>query len=297
MPLNNMKKYIFAAAAAIAVHGAAIAQTRSAVGIEEARTRRILEYKGEVMTQSSGRKLKLNLKNRSKDSLYVHIEAGRTFMPEKAGYQPLVVTRAKTVKLGPGESRSVHVNALCGDAPKKSAGTGDTEFNRSQMTGNALQNILNFMTVNRLEGFPGTQSVIWAFTNNHQVAGITQNGLDQEYYDILMKEVARQAGKSVPWYRLFYKEPPADSDILFTDEAIRLEGKIGYKIEEPTDVHFVLADMENTWKRNLKFINMQNPGEYNMPLAVGLENLTKGEYKIAVENAEGKILSELPFRI
>lgn len=292
-----MRKYMFAAAAAIAVHGAAFSQRVARLGIEEARNKRLLEYRGEVETQTNKRKLKLNLKNRSRDSLYVEVETGRTFTPDNQSYQPLVVTRGKTVKLGPGESRSVHVNALCGDAPKIAASSGDTGFNRSHLANQALRNILNFMLENRLDHFAGAQSVIWAFTNQHQVAGIAPQGLEQNYYDMLIKEVARQAGKNVPWYTLYFKEPPAGSNILFTDEPLCLEGKITYRIEECTDVHFVMADKAGTWKRNLRFINRQNPGEYFMPLKVGVENLAKGEYTIAVEDAGGKVISELPFRI
>ncbi len=96
--------------------------------IETAVKRRLITCRGSVEELYSGQKLKLEVKNRSRDTVVFHVDPGQIFTPTNAAYQPLIATRQKTIRLAPGEERPVYVNALCGDQPKMSASDGTTNL-------------------------------------------------------------------------------------------------------------------------------------------------------------------------
>jgi hypothetical protein len=291
-----MKTIQLAICAAIVAVGTAHAQLRT-LGIEEARNQRVIEYQGDVNYQTSRRKLKLKIKNRSRDSVSVNIETGRIFMPTDHQFQPLIVTRGKTIKLGPKQSRDIHVSAVCGNAPKRSANDGSTQFNMSEMTNVGLQNVLNYLVENKIDVVAPVQNVIWTFTNKHQLGSIVKGDMSEEAYMKLMTKIAEESGRAIPWYNIFYQPPPEDSDMLFTGKAIRIEGKVKYILHEKEDIHIVVRDMNGELVRKLKYINQQSPGEYKMPMEVDVSSLPAGNYKVNIESSSPDPIASYMFNL
>ncbi|MCZ2444285.1 MAG: hypothetical protein LC101_10985 [Flavobacteriales bacterium] len=280
-----MKKPIIAALAVIlACSSSLTAQIRN-LNIEKASKKKILSYKGEIDSQSSDRKLRLSLKNKSKDTLYLHIEPGRIFYPNNDSYQPLVVYREKNIVLKPEESREVYLNALCGASNKGSNCNGCAMFNRSEMGSDEMQGVLRFLNQKRLDAHVDMQHLIWVFTNNHLVASIGRAGLDEKTYQALLIEIARLKGVLPPWYTVTYAEPEAGSRSVFTNKPVKIEGKISYFNQEKQDMQIVLRDESGGIIRYFKYINQQLPGEYNISLVADVSGINPGHYDVSIENS------------
>jgi hypothetical protein len=283
MRKNNMRKTILTILVTIATIGITAAQNTS-LGIEQARTKKLIEYKGEILSQTGTRKLKLNLKNKTRDSLTLDIETGRVFMPTDPSYQPLVVTRGKTIMLGPKENREVYVNAICGNSNKRSSLNGSTEFNKSEMAKAGLVNVLNYLVEKRLDVSTDVQHIIWSFTNDIQIASIHQSGLSQNEFDEVMQKVSSEKGVTIPWYTISYEAPPDGSSSVFTGKPEKVEGKLAYTLNTQQDIQFILRDGNGKQLRYIKYINQQNPGEYIMPVAIDAKGLPNGKYQVSIEN-------------
>lgn len=279
-----MRKTILALLVTIATTGISRAHNTT-MGIEQARTKKLIEYKGEIQSQTVTRKLKLNLKNKTKDSLILDIETGRVFMPSDPSYQPLVVTRGKTIILGPKESREVYVNAICGNSGKRSSSNGSTEFNKSEMAKAGLVNVLEYLVEKRLDVSTDVQHIIWSFTNDIQIASIQQSRLSESEFDEVMQKVSLEKGVTIPWYTISYEAPPDGSSSVFTGKPEKVEGKLAYTLTTQQDIQFILRDGNGKQLRYIKYINQQNPGEYIMPVAIDAKGLPNGKFQVSIETA------------
>lgn len=272
-------------------------QGQNSHSIEYAAQKRLITYTGSVEYLTSKQKLKLEVKNKTRDTVVFHIDPGQLFQPADPSYQPLMATRKKEIRLAPGEERPVFVNALCANSPLKSAGTGSTTFKIAGQGDVRLAKLLTTIQENRWEENVDPQRIIWSFTNNHSIAGLRIEGLDEDSKQRLKTTIAFMLKTEVPWYSIVYRDPEPNSDVLFSGIAEHISGNIEYELQEKQDIRIVVMDEHGTVLKTLMCIGGQVPGKYTLPVSFSAPDFPQGQYKIVVAGQNLGEFGEFDFKI
>jgi hypothetical protein len=265
--------------------------------IETALKRRLITCRGSVEVLYSGQKLKLEVKNRSRDTVVFHVDPGQIFTPTNAAYQPLIATRQKTIRLAPGEERPVYVNALCGDQPKMSASDGTTDFTMGGRASSALAAMLQQIQELGWEKNINMQNLVWAFTNDMSIASLEVEGLDALSRQKLMRSMTTKSGQSEPWYQIKYRPADPSSPILFSGIADEIKGDLKYELAQTDDIRIQVIDAQGRIQKTLVFIPGQAPGRYTLPLKFAAEELPLGQYSVRVEGRNALTYAKFNFEI
>jgi len=270
---------------------------QQSLSIETAVKRKLISYRGSVEHLNAGQKLKLQVKNRSRDTVVFHVNPGQIFKPANASYQPLIATRQKIVRLAPGEERPVFVNALCGDRPKISASDGNTTFEVGDRANPAMADMLSQIQKMGWEKNINMQNLVWTFTNDMSIASLGVEGLDAISRKKLMHLMTLKSGQEEPWYQIKYRPADPESPILFSGIAEEIQGDLKYEVGSTDDVWIQVLDAEGRIQKTLVFIPGQAPGRYTLPLKFAAEELPMGQYSIRVEGRNSQTYGNFQFEI
>jgi len=291
----NQKKIISALMLSGCLLGSLPAQKSQS--IEMALKRRLITYNGSVEYLTPNQKLKLQVKNRSRDTVVFHVEPGQIFRPANANYQPLIATRQKIIRLAPGEERPVFVNALCGDRPKMAAMDGSTSFAVGEQASPDLAAMLEHIQAMGWESKINLQYLIWVFTNNMSMASVQIQDLDVGSKQNLLRLMTLKTGQEEPWYEIRYRAADPQGPVLFTGIAEEVKGDLKYEVASADDIRIQVVDAEGRIQKTLVFIPGQAPGRYTLPVRFAAEDLPLGMYSVRVEGRNAQIYGRFNFEI
>lgn len=291
----NTNKAIWALLLPGSIFGVLSAQ--QSLPIETVVKRKLITYSGSIEYLNSDQKLKLQVKNRSRDTVVFHVDPGQIFRPANAAYQPLIATRQKTIRLAPGEERPVFVNALCGDRPKMSATNGSTSFAVGERAGPAMAAMLQQIQEMDWEKNINMQNLIWAFTNNMSIASLNIKDLDPISRQKLMHLMTIKSGQQEPWYQIKYRPADPESPILFSGIAEEIKGDLKYEVGNTDDIRIQVVDAEGRVQKTLVFIPGQPAGRYTLPISFAADDLPMGQYRVQVEGQNAQTYGSFNFEI
>jgi len=255
---------------------------------QEARKNKSISFTGLVKSIGNNRRLKLAVKNNSKDSLQIEMEAGRIFYCNDNSLQPFVVYRSKSVILGPNEEKDSYVDAVCGNASASGCPDGYKGFTRTEMGSDALVGTLNEMEKSDILAEPYIQTLVWIFTNDHPIASLGRKG-DSNSPTELIAIVSKYKGQDVPIYQVRYHDVEEGSSLTFSGKPKNISSQINIKLTEQEDLRIVLKDKNGLVVRYAQHIQNQPPGDISIPLDLDLTGLSQGNYELVVETSAGLV--------
>ncbi len=190
-------------------------------------------------TKSShtGKCLKVTITNSSNASQEVKIENAYHFTNEYDHKQDLISTENYIVKLNANESKTIAINALCGEKSNASPSETDT-FKLAYKHDGAIEKLTTILQ--RLKAFDNTaQQAMWCLTDNNSIDNIFDTNMDSTIENELVKFIALEKRIAVP-KRTNY---PSKRRIL--RYPIELSGSHSEHIESTTTIGFYLTDTTN----------------------------------------------------
>ncbi len=288
---NTMKKLFVLFTLSVLIFQATAQKRSQKISFQEARKKKLISFTGLVNSIGDKRRLKLAMKNNSKDTIQIELECGRIFHCEDPQYQPFVVIRSKDIVLAPLETKDTYVNAVCGNSGAAHTPDGYKDFKETEMGSAELVGALQDAEKNHLDSHGSIQTLVWIFTNNHPIAALGRKG-DSEAPTELMAIASKYKGEPVPVYHVTYQEVESGSQLTFSGKPERITSEVSIVTNEKSDIRIVIKDKSGEVIKYVQHIQNQQPGSLTLPLDISLSGLQRGEYALVVETNQGEIVNQ-----
>lgn len=235
----------------------------------------------------SGECLKLDIKNKTKKLLKIHIPAGQLFNSADTLLQDLMVVKEETILVESGKTSSKSFYGFCIEAHNGSPGTGNA-FTLGKLAEGALLKIAKHLSDNNLHLNPYAQFAVWAVTDGERLEGIGD--------PVLTKFVADLLGKPMPEYHIDYK--PLQQDRLLPGqpanwrEALAMNGLFYYDLASDQKVDFGLFNESGELVHALFKDRLQKRGQHKFKFEFEIKGLPKGKYFARLTNKD-RVIKEL----
>ena len=219
--------------------------------------------------------MKLQVSNKTPDSLDVQIDAGTLFNSVDNKYQDILMVKEEHLKLKRYETNQLKIKGYCCQSGNYSP-FPNCKYDFAKKADSNLVRLAQFLSAHKLE--PGAeQNAVWAISNNHPTASILSKD-DLAQYE-LRKLVAAMKHEKTPWY-LLNTSHCVDRNGRVRYYSERLSGTLSYTLDKDEYVTLTVYDASHRpvclirkgWA--LKGINRQ----YDLDLPV--KNLTPGQYTV-----------------
>jgi hypothetical protein len=245
-----------------------------------------------------GTGIDLTVSNLLHDSVYLEIGSGWIFPTSDPSMQPQVVSRSHMICLSEGEERRARLLTLCGNASGKGVPHGYANFLKPVLGKPEMVAMLRELEPYKIDRKNIAQSIVWHYTNGHSMANFHPgNSSIDEYLTAMQVFQSHEPGVVDPGYRIRYRESANPNDAIFSGASEEIEGHVRIKVNETTNCMVALVDQQGRVLKPLKFVNDQQPGEFDLSFTSYVFDLPKGNYSVAVLDKNGDRLGELPIEI
>ncbi|MCC6723633.1 MAG: hypothetical protein IT258_03930 [Saprospiraceae bacterium] len=255
--------------------------------LAEAVKKGLLSITAEGAGGHSGECLQLNLKNKSKKRLEVHVPAGQIFEAGDSSLQNLMVSKAETFFVESGASKMGKLFGFCVEASDGSPGGGSL-FKMGKLAEGNLLKIAKYLSDNKLHEHPNAQYAVWAVSDADRLEGIGDPALTKYVADLL--------GKPMPEYHIQYQTPPQDRQLPGQPanwrEAFAMNGLFYYDLMADQNVDFGLYNEAGELVHSLFKGRPQKKGQHKFRFEFEIKGLAKGKY-FARLSSRGQVIKEL----
>lgn len=235
------------------------------------------------------RRMRLKIKNLLKRANRVTVESGR-FFHTADGTQPMVVARPVAILLDPAEEREVYVDPYCGFSSWSGPSVGQT-FNRTTMGPANLLEILTFMNQNKIVSSGLYQSVIWFYTNQHQIASVYAYDVDSLTVKTVRSLICKREKIKDAWYNITYRPAASGDPLEFSGDPDKINGTFNFNLEERSNLKVELHDAAGELKEVLHVYLNVAEGANAIPLEFDRGEHAIGKYLVKVINDKGETLA------
>ncbi len=219
--------------------------------------------------------LSFELKNLTRDSLFIKLEPGRRIVCEDSSFQDIFIVKEKMIILPPLASLNTEGYGFCCRASKGSPAK-NSKFNIGYMAPPAWIELAEVINQNN---FPtnAIQSSIWVLSDNHSIASIHYEKMEE--IDLLRRTVAKIKGVELPWYTITYEK---DTAMLFSERPEKLFGKINFYTNKNAIISINIRSPKGRLMTTLIEEERKNQGNHEYKLDLNIKGWPKGEYDICV---------------
>lgn len=231
--------------------------------------------------------INMELKNISKDSLFVVIEAGRRLNSIDDRYQDILIVKEQIVQLKTNETKNVKVKGYCCQASNSSPSAG-TKYDINKIADTKLMLLARYLSSKNFDS-QAEQRAIWAVSNNHQTASITSN--NDSLLLPLRQFVATLKDEPLPWYTIvsnIHVYPSGNISIT----PLYLKGNLEYSNDKADFVTMIITNEKGipVCLTKTQWLNACTKENYNLNLPV--KGLEKGKYTIVLKTDEKELMQK-----
>lgn len=262
------------------------------ISFGEAIKQKLINYKVISGEDHSGRRMNLSLSNKTSHNLELDLEPGRIFMPDMSGYQPFIVTRPVAFRLEGQENKTVWVQAVCGNSSKSSPRM-DLNFKQTFMCSPGLENVLKLMADEKVTDRSFYQSVVWHFTNNHQIASVSTSREHRDTEEKIIARICSVNAQQPSWYKIKYQAASSGDPLEFSGIPDVAEGTLQFYNPERENLMIQLVNERGEVVNTLEMFINQPVGKASIPVKLDLKSFKNGKYTVRVVNEKNKQLKEM----
>lgn len=239
----------------------------------------------------SGFCINMNLKNLTKDSLVIIVEAGRRLNSVEDKNQDILITQQEIIAMSKAESRSFNVKGYCCQSSHSSPSAG-AKYDVNKMADSNLVSVARYLNISKME--PNVeQQAIWAISDNKATANIASQ---KDTTLLPLKQlVANLKGEKLPWYSMITKTVVFASGSMQT-YPLYLRGKMSYSNDKEDYVSLYIFNEKGLPVCEIKSQWLLPCANKNYDLNIPVMGLAKGKYTIELKTPE-KQLAKQEFEI
>ncbi len=217
----------------------------------------------------------IDIKNLTKDTIYLLIEQGRRFVSGDSDLQDILLVRKHEFAAPPLATIQRIGYGFCCEASMRSPGAGSL-FKIGFMAPKEWIKVLDVINTYDFEA-GAIQSAVWVLSDNHDISSVYSK--NEENMKRLRTILAKVKGIEIPWYSVSYKQ---DTALVFTNQHLKVWGDIDYQIKHNSMVSVVVRSLDGMVMETLIEDMPVNPGFYTYKMELPIHNWPKGEYEINI---------------
>lgn len=238
----------------------------------------------------SGKHFRASVENKTTDSVFVWVEAGRRIFSDDSTIQDIFIAHHELLALAPLTKDSIDLTGYCCQASNRAPYASST-FTSGEMAPKIWVQLAEFLHVNE---FPtqAVQSAVWVLSDQKPLGSIHHD--NQELINPLKRKVAELLGITVPWYSVHLKKVEGQ---LSSDVVEQIQGEIAFYLPSNGVVSILIKDQ---YGMNVTYPikgEAYGPGEYTYNLKQNVEGWQQGQYTIWVLHDYQYPLKKLSFKI
>ncbi|PBQ31550.1 hypothetical protein CNR22_07145 [Sphingobacteriaceae bacterium] len=231
------------------------------------------------------------LKNLTKDSLIILVEAGRRLNSLDDQQQDILLVKEESVALKMNEGKSFNLKGYCCQASKHAPSPG-SKFSVNTLADSNLVSLARYLNVSKFDA-NAEQEAVWSLSDKRPTATITAP--EDSLLHGLRQKVAMIKGEPIPWYRILSKK------INYSNGAIgivnlNLRGDLVYSndlanyatLSVVNEKGLPVCEIKSEW------LNVSTNQIYKLDLPI--KGLAKGKYTIELRTPE-KQLAQKEFEL
>ncbi len=234
--------------------------------------------------------LQLGLMNVSGKPLAVDVEPALVFQPSDPEYQDLVLAGNVTVTLPMDTMKVVPVQTFCGKSYAHSPIPGLTyTFWKQGEPG--LVSAMNFIDSHQLQGSSMAQFAVWAFTNNHDIAGI-YDSKQTELSKQLAGIVARYKHLPVPQYGVHYEMVDIQGRPSLTGRRLMVFVDMEWDTYSTRNMSVLIYREDGSLYKEVKDKEEISSLGHKVQVALDPEKTPKGKYSVRLRDDDNTVWQE-----
>lgn len=257
----------------------AFSVTDTSITLQEAIDKNLVKVKIKSLGHYQGESSLMEIQNLTKNDLNIKVEAGRKLICDKDEYQNLLVVREQEILVKANTKSSKNIVGFCCESDDRGPSEG-LAYKVNMMADTSLVKLARYISANHKQlSNSSIQQAVWAISNNHGSAAVT---VTNEKEMSLKNLVCNLKGEPIPWYIIkqrIYQTP--NGNIHLVNDS--LYGKMAYT--NPAWSYSKLNIYDT--KDNAVLISIGGwlkPGSSVYDVAIPIKNLSKGKYKLTLEN-------------
>ena len=234
--------------------------------------------------------MSIELKNLSKDTVFLFLEPGRRLLASDTTLQDILIVKKQNIILAPLAVQRINGYGFCCESNNSSPSKGAT-YSIGRMAPDSWVKLAEFISTNK---FPkeALQSAVWVMSNDHDISSV--HAEDEKSIQPLRKLLGELKGVEVPWYSKTYEK---DANMVFSGRQEYILGTIHYKLKNNAIVSIVVRDKWGTIAKTLVEEAAKGPGPQEYDLQLNVKGWGKGEYTITIMQDYSNVNSSLSFKI
>lgn len=230
------------------------------------------------------------LTNKSNDTLFVLIEAGRRLVSEDSSIQDILLVKKNKIILPPLKSININGFGFCCQASNSSPYI-DSKFDLGFVVPEDWLIIINLF--NKYDfGSNTMQQAIWVLSDNHAIASVTSTDTVQQ--ELLRKTLSQIKGIKSPWYNVSYLK---DSVGVISNNYSKIWGNFKYSSNQNAMITINVRHESGKLMKILENSILKGPGEYDFYFDFSIKDWPKGLYFINVYTDQSKLIKTRSFEL
>ena len=235
--------------------------------------------------------MNLSIKNLTKDSLVILLEAGRRLNSIDDQNQDILVVKEAIIALKSAELKHLKVKGYCCQASKHSPTKG-AKYDVNVLGDSNFVKLARFL--NRMEfEVKAEQEAVWAISEKRSAAHISSG--NDSITRTLREMVAHIKGEELPWYRILSKEYVYQNGVI-ANVHLRLQGIISLSNDKENYITLSVRDTNGVFVCEIKKEWLKAGVQQMYKVDLPIKGLVKGKYSIEINSVE-KQLAKREFEI
>lgn len=235
--------------------------------------------------------LNMALKNLTKDSLIILVEAGRRLNSLNDKEQDILIVKEQIITLKMYELKNADLKGYCCQATNGSPSKG-SKFEVNKLADSNLVYLARYLNANEFDK-NAEQEAVWSLSNNRSAANITAP--DDSLLQGLREKIAMIKGEPIPWYRIHSRKIVYSNGVIGIVN-LTLRGDLSYSNDSENyatlsvvnEKGFPVCEIKSTW------LKVAISGVYRLDLPI--KGLEKGKYTVELRTPD-KQLAQREFEL
>ena len=231
----------------------------------------------------SGKALRLQLVNTTRDALQVTVEPALIFRPSDPSYQDLVLPGEEMLALAPGGSGALTVQTFCGKA-SASAPSAKLDYVFGRQGDSVMIKVLGYIRKQGLFDALGQQAV-WVLTDNHNLEGIIDPQRSRQSSELLAFMV-KMTGQLPPAYFKQYKLNTVAGQPVFEKRILKIVANLEWRLEEPKALTLGIFNATGDLVQGIFEEKKMSKGIFRMQVQFEAEGAPPGKYFMRLKDGD-----------
>ncbi|MCC6372674.1 MAG: hypothetical protein IT236_16845, partial [Bacteroidia bacterium] len=233
----------------------------------------------------------MDLKNLSKDSLIIEVEAGRRLNSLDDKVQDILIVKEEFISLRNLEEKNFKIKGYCCQA-SNSAPPANAKYDVNKMADSNLVKLARFLNAGKFNN-DTEQQAIWALSDKKPTATIS--GINDTLLLPLKQLVCNMKGEVMPWYSLISGTYVFNNGTIYNYPLV-LKGKLAYSSDTEEYATLYVFDAKGQQVCQVKCEWIKSGQNNSFALNIPVKGLAKGKYSIALKTPQ-KELAKKEFEI